>query len=129
MKFEQALYGYRSRKKRYTIQYFLDRDGVFERMDRTENQLFERALNEKEVLRVDNGYYKQYTKSERRSRMFASFTPEELRDPITLKSWIEALANLSEKKVESLYDKFMRRLPGSNSWFMRTWRVRLPLPR
>ena len=128
-KFEQVLYDYRGRRKQYTVNYFLEREGIYERMDRTEDQLLRRAIMETELIRMDNGYFKRYTKNERRSRIFNSFSPEELRDPITLKSWIDALANLSGKKVDSLYVKFMRRLSGFYSRSMRDRKLRVWMPK
>ena len=128
-KFEQVLYDYRKRRRQYTINYFLEREGIYGRMDRTEDQLLHRAIMETELIRMDNSYFKRYTKNERRSRIFSSFKPEELRSPITLKSWVEALANLSEKKVESLYAKFMRRLSGFYSRSMRCGKLRLWMPK
>jgi len=66
-----------------------------EKLDRIESGLGERARLEKILVEESQASFAQKTPQARRTLMFAVLTAGILRNPETLKSWIEALANLT----------------------------------
>lgn len=66
------------------------------KLDRTENEMVELARLEANIISDDQAVVLRYSPEARRSRLFLSMKAGELHNPITLQSWIEALANVNK---------------------------------